>query len=362
MTDLEYLIIPKVTRKRIQVTLKNNTSYATANPHVQLIVISHAYLQSLLGFGISPYAVPFFVYFIDLTNGSLAYSYYDTFDGMYHHWWVKTGQISANSTYELMMVFDNTEIQLDGDYVGINPYYAYYANSLLPSYGQYDNGSNVFYYYWNFSGTSLPSGWTANLNGGSYSVNNGLTITTSSSASGNLGMMYNLSTIPSTGVWARAWYTVNTCCGCSSGNDFARELGNSFSAPWSGNGYAYSLYGGGGSGAFVDSISNGSLSTIASASIWCPGGASGYTDFIWLYTNESYVYQFDRITGSFLSGSSTAWTLSALSEIMIGIVKPGSNSTSYTIFPLIIADAPLGYSVFNSAPVVVPYPTFTPAD
>ena len=362
MPDLEYLIPTRRIKRRAVVTINNTSSYATVNPHVQLIKISHYALEYILGIGLEPNAIPFFTYFYDPNQNSLVYSWYDNFDGTYHYWWVKMGQVSANSTYNLYLIYDPTTIQLDGNYVGINPYYAYYVRGLLSTYGQYDNGTNVFYYYWNFAGTTLPGGWTANLNGGSYSVNNGLTITTSSSASGNLGMMYNLSTIPSTGVWARAWYTVNTCCGCSSGNDFARELGNSFSAPWSGNGYAYSIYGSGGSSAFISSVSSGSLSGIASTSVSCSAGKTGYIDFIWLYTNQSYLYQFDTITSTFLSGSSTVWTLSALTQIMVGIFKPSSNSTSYTIYPLIIADAPLGYSIVNNTPTVVPYPTFTPAD
>jgi hypothetical protein len=46
---------------------------------------------------------------------------------------------------------------------------------LSPSYGQYDDGSNVFAYYWNFAGTSLPSGWAfaQGTSMGGYSVDNG---------------------------------------------------------------------------------------------------------------------------------------------------------------------------------------------
>ena len=42
------------------------------------------------------------------------------------------------------------------------------------SYGLRDNGGQVFNYYTNFSGTSLPSGWTNSIV--TYTVNNGITI------------------------------------------------------------------------------------------------------------------------------------------------------------------------------------------
>ena len=52
------------------------------------------------------------------------------------------------------------------------------APQLSSTYAQYDDGADVFNSYWNFAGTSLPSGWTS---AGSFggSVNNGLTVTSS---------------------------------------------------------------------------------------------------------------------------------------------------------------------------------------
>jgi hypothetical protein len=43
-------------------------------------------------------------------------------------------------------------------------------------YGQYDNGANVFTYYTNFAGTTIPSGWVAQLAPPNYVVNNALFI------------------------------------------------------------------------------------------------------------------------------------------------------------------------------------------
>jgi hypothetical protein len=52
------------------------------------------------------------------------------------------------------------------------------APTLSSSYGEYDNGVNVFTNYWNFAGTNLPSGWT--IYGTAPTINNGVTFSTSS--------------------------------------------------------------------------------------------------------------------------------------------------------------------------------------
>ena len=57
----------------------------------------------------------------------------------------------------------------DGVYTGMAPY-------LSSTYGQYDNGANVFTNYWNFAGTSLPSGWSTSSSL-TATVNNGVKLT-----------------------------------------------------------------------------------------------------------------------------------------------------------------------------------------
>jgi len=84
--------------------------------------------------------------------------------------WVKMDQpIPAKSTVTLQMRFLKIGTEFDGKYAGEAPY-------LTPTYGQFDNGSNVFYNYANFIGNSLPSGWNI-INGNGISINNGLTFT-----------------------------------------------------------------------------------------------------------------------------------------------------------------------------------------
>ena len=57
------------------------------------------------------------------------------------------------------------------------------APQLSSTYAEYDDGASVFTNYWNFAGTSLPSGWTSTTDF-TGSVNNGLTVTSSSSWAG----------------------------------------------------------------------------------------------------------------------------------------------------------------------------------
>ena len=62
------------------------------------------------------------------------------------------------------------------------------APQLSPSYAEYDDGASVFTNYWNFAGTSLPSGWT--VGGGTATVDNGLTYTAGTTSS-DYGIYYN---------------------------------------------------------------------------------------------------------------------------------------------------------------------------
>jgi hypothetical protein len=181
MPDLEYTILP-VRKRVIKVTITNNQSSATASPHVQPIIIRHSYLLSLLSLGIDPYTVPLNTIFWDPQANAQAYSYYDFFDGIYHYWFVKTPSIGPNSTYTLYMIISLMEQLIDGIYAGINPYtgMAYYGFS----YAQYDNGANVFPTYFNFKGTSAPSGINTYVSQGSVTFNNGVTIKGGTSASG----------------------------------------------------------------------------------------------------------------------------------------------------------------------------------
>jgi hypothetical protein len=181
MPDFEYTVFP-VRKYAVKVTITNNQSTATANPHVQPIKISHDYLLALLGASIDPYVVPLGTIFFDPQANAQAYSYYEFFDGTSHYWFVKTPSIGANSTYTLYMIIDLVEMLIDGNIAGINPYtgMAYYGFT----YAQYDNGANIFPTYFNFEGTTAPSGINTYVSDGSVTFNNGVTIKGDASETG----------------------------------------------------------------------------------------------------------------------------------------------------------------------------------
>lgn len=90
-----------------------------------------------------------------------------------------TSPIAGNGgTITIYMAFLPTGTTYDGSYWGNAP-------NLSGSYGQYDNGANVFTFYDAFKGTTLSAKWTAIIgsSGVTLTVNNGLTVTTTSTAS-----------------------------------------------------------------------------------------------------------------------------------------------------------------------------------
>lgn len=98
-------------------------------------------------------------------------------------YWVKLPNgIPANSSVTVYLCFYATSAN------NFNTTNTGEAPTLSGTYGQYDDGANVFSFYNNFSGTSLPSGWTLQ-SGVSASVNNGVTV--SNPAGNTWAGMYN---------------------------------------------------------------------------------------------------------------------------------------------------------------------------
>ncbi len=97
-------------------------------------------------------------------------------------YWIKlTNAIPANSSTTIYLCFYSTTTN------NFNTTTTGEAPTLSGTYGQYDNGATVFSNYWNFAGTSLPSGLTSV---GTVSVSNGLSINSGST----LNAIYSNST------------------------------------------------------------------------------------------------------------------------------------------------------------------------
>jgi hypothetical protein len=99
--------------------------------------------------------------------------------------WVRLPQaIPPGQNMVIQMYFLPKNVEYSGVHAGEAP-------QLSPTYGEYDNGASVFNNYWNFAGTSLPSGWTAS--GVTYTINNGATI--SATTEGTKGTFITTSSV-----------------------------------------------------------------------------------------------------------------------------------------------------------------------
>ncbi|MCL5009659.1 MAG: DUF2341 domain-containing protein, partial [Candidatus Parvarchaeota archaeon] len=111
-------------------------------------------------------------------TGQILDSWLENYTSTHAIWWVKlTSSIPAGSKQTIYMGFAPASTSL------FNTVNTGEAPQLSATYGQYDNGANVFNNYWNFAGTTLPSGWTAG-SGVTVSADNGLTVTTGNNGYG----------------------------------------------------------------------------------------------------------------------------------------------------------------------------------
>lgn len=97
-------------------------------------------------------------------NGTQEYAWLESINGTNATYWVKN--YNGSSTIDMKVYTGSTNLFSSTGYLGEAP-------QLSSTYGEYDNGKYVFVDYWNFVGTSLPSGWTSS---GSVTVNNGITV------------------------------------------------------------------------------------------------------------------------------------------------------------------------------------------
>ena len=184
-----------------KLTITNKQSSATPSPFQQMVNITSAdngwQLISTGNFGQN---VEFFY-----PNGTIIPSWLESYSSSNAIWWLKLGSIPASSSITVYMGIAPTSTNLfntvnDGEAPQLscpNPS----DTASYSTYAEYDDGANVFNYYTNFAGTSLPSGWSVTQGGGSpfnYTVNNGILLQTGNS--GNAVIQYNKSYDPQTNI------------------------------------------------------------------------------------------------------------------------------------------------------------------
>lgn len=164
--------------------------------------------------------------------------------------WLKlTDPVPANNSLMVYMTFYSTNTDYDGVFWGQAP-------QLSATYGQYDNGLNVFNFYDNFAGTSLNSTkYRTNLFANDHcsimpSVNNGLTINADKSCNAGListsSFLLSAYTVDSYSYWSQVGLGHSNGAGWNKGahiDDYgiAIEIGNRETT-----GALYTLAGGGG--------------------------------------------------------------------------------------------------------------------
>lgn len=169
---------PTGTNYYIPITLYNNQTTATVSNFDQMLTINWSDYSSYLNSNVSN--VRFY------SSSSLDSSYLlpgwiesgNTTTTTNSTVWVNltSNTISASGTLTIYMAFLPTTSSWNSTYWGLAP-------QLSTTYGQFDNGAHVFTNYWNFKGTSLPNGWSSSTDF-TGSVNNGVTITSSSQNAG----------------------------------------------------------------------------------------------------------------------------------------------------------------------------------
>jgi hypothetical protein len=167
------------------ITITNGQSSATSNPFQEKITWNpstcSSYEASNLGnirfYSDSAFTMPLYAW-LESCTPSLSNTATSATA------WIKlTSPIAGNGgTLTIYMAFLSTSTDFDGDYWGTAP-------TLYGTYGQYDNGANVFNFYDNFNETTLSTKWTSSVTSGTLTVNNGIKLYTAT-ASGSAGINF----------------------------------------------------------------------------------------------------------------------------------------------------------------------------
>ena len=168
--------VPAGVKYSVPVTVTNSQGSATSAPFQQMITVNSLNFSAYEASNLQNIAFYF-------SNGTIADSWLEIGNSNTATntiYWVKIPTaIAANGNTVIYMGFFATSNNM------FNTQTTGEAPQLSPTYGEYDDGANVFLFYDNFSGTSLSSKWTAK--NASYYVNNGFFINNSNPGCGNHG-------------------------------------------------------------------------------------------------------------------------------------------------------------------------------
>ena len=165
---------PSVLTSYEPLTITNTQNTATPNPFQQMVVFNSTDPGfSSIATGNFGQNVEFFYY-----NGTVVPSWLENYTTDNATWWLKIAAIPAGSSETVYVGFAPTTTNL------FNTVNDGQAPQISSTYAEYDDGANVFNFYYNFAGTTLPGDLTEivvdNSNTGAtgtFNFNNGLNIT-----------------------------------------------------------------------------------------------------------------------------------------------------------------------------------------
>ena len=170
--------IPSGIQYYVPLNLTNSQSTATSAPFQQMVNITESDYSSYIAYSGSTANFEYFY-----SNGTIIPAWIESNSSGKLITWVKTISIPASSHIQIYLGFASktTNLLSSSGTAGIGEY-----PSAISTYAQYDDGASVFPNYWNFAGTSLPSGWASSaVSGSTVTVNNGLTISGNGATAGS---------------------------------------------------------------------------------------------------------------------------------------------------------------------------------
>ena len=316
----------------VNLTLFNDQYQSTPSPFQQKIVITSSetfwqYINTAKGtFGQN---VEF------LYNNNILPSWLENYTTTSATWWVSIPNgIKAKSSITIQMAIYPKNTNLFGK-TSSGKIIVGEAPQLSPVYGEYDSGFSVFPFYDDFAGRTLSSNWAKfDTRVGSISVNNGLIISPSYNYLGYyIGVYASVTPITSTGMVLETLVQPEGSNPSQGYNDYSTFLGYgttpSSIAP--SFGFSGNFWGYGNNESFIAVWSKNypPLSYLSQAYDSATQGNVYLTSFAWTSAGNLYV---SDSNGAVLTNTSTAYSISSVSQVVISANAALSGKTQYKVY------------------------------
>jgi len=316
----------------VNLTLFNDQYQSTPSPFQQKIVITSSetfwqYINTAKGtFGQN---VEF------LYNNNILPSWLENYTTTSATWWISIPNgIKAKSSITIQMAIYPKNTNLFGK-TSSGKIVVGEAPQLSSTYGKYDSGFSVFPFYDDFAGRTLSSNWAKfDTRVGSISVNNGLIISPSHNYPGYyIGVYASVTPITSTGMVLETLVQPEGSNPSQGYNDYSTFLGYGTTPSSIAPSYGFSgnFWGYGNNESFIAIWSNNypPLSYLSQAYDSATQGNVYLTSFAWTSAGNLYV---SDSNGAVLTNTSTAYSISSVSQVVISANAASSGKTQYKVY------------------------------